>query len=986
MADAIQGPAIGMAPPAEPLTHNAAQPASNGAEPRLPNSEQPLPDNARSPSWTSAPSGAAGTWGRSLFAPANKKAATTYLAQCYEQMTMDMAGATSTAPAAAPSTADAQSVRAYVTAQPALTAGSINEPHEYVFIFTNPRSGNQQGRALMDMALHSFRLRDRPDVQVQIYDITDKTSLRDGLHYIRQLQMHQGDRLMRCAFPELFDGRLSIRPSPGLCPAPGICPARHPAPKASNPRPTGLATATSGASVAAAIAAAQDAAAASAAAACAANCNESDDASPPGTTNNSSVAWDEWITDVAALLQSGLSRYTEEEATRRLEAAQDSVIKLHVWSAGGDGTVSSTLEAMMDNGIDVERVYFSSIPFGTGNDFADALGWGRSVPGDGVGGSMKLLNKIISERLEGYTCKLDIYEVTITTYDGGHIKHVERDMHKKPGMGRYKCLMIDYLSIGVQGFVGSSFEMHRPGSRSLNILMYTAAAAKWVFLKRFPPINEALESISTVPEHILADTQMTDADRARWLEAASEEERKQVLLARVAGPRKRSHGRKMKWTKEPTARRTATAQDFGAEEDLPVIQCKPIEIDIQNVARFWGRDIDVWDSAHDHGRLLSSRTGVADSSSWTPQYAGDGKLEMFAVRDIGDYALNQLPGRDSYRIGRLAQMGSPLVLHFRPPESYPPRSRKPLSSRRGIEPGLLYAMCDGEFIEMYHPRDVIVSRRVTLKAVGRSPDTSRIVRDTIHNDGIDAVQMDATAAANKTRAGQPLDVSSYVASPFQRFFGRRPNGTAATPPDTPPNSSTSATGTHASHPSETSACRRSTLRSIRDSIRRSVYGGSRDIPPPPAAAAPENLDQQQPPLPLTTSLTSRSQAVRMGKVPESPLRQRQSLSDIRRPSDGPHVTRVHSKSLDLNNRPPSRGSSSGSRPSSSESSASSRSVETGDESTEVARPVHDKLSDGHHPGCLHTTGKELVDFVDVPATPLSTSPNAASWDNPCTPS
>ncbi|PIA15575.1 hypothetical protein COEREDRAFT_24808, partial [Coemansia reversa NRRL 1564] len=298
---------------------------------------------------------------------------------------------------------------------------------------------------------------------------------------------------------------------------------------------------------------------------------------------------------------------------------------LHVWSAGGDGTVSSTLEAMMAYGIDVGRLYFSSIPFGTGNDFADALGWGRSVPGDGVGESMKLLNKIITERLDGYTCKLDIYEVTITTYDDGHIKHVEKEMFDKPGMRRYTCLMIDYLSIGVQGFVGSSFELHRPGSRALNILMYTVAAAKWVFLKRFPPINEALESISTVPDHMRDDP-----------------------------------------------KRTATARDFGdgVDEDLPVIQYKPIEIDIQNVARFWGRNIDVWDSSHDQdsSRLLSRTIGETDSSTWTPQYAGDGKLELFGVRNIGDYALNQLPARNAYRISRLAQMGSPVVLHFRAPE------------------------------------------------------------------------------------------------------------------------------------------------------------------------------------------------------------------------------------------------------------------------------------------------------------------------------
>ncbi|ORX71927.1 hypothetical protein DL89DRAFT_221248, partial [Linderina pennispora] len=382
-------------------------------------------------------------------------------------------------------------------------------------------------------------------------------------------------------------------------------------------------------------------------------------------------AWDEWITEAAGKLESGLSQFSEEEITQRLQHAQESAIKLHVWSAGGDGTVSATIQAMFDNDIDVNRVYFSCIPFGTGNDFADALGWGRSVPGNAVGESMKLLNKIITERLDGYTCKLDIYEMTFTTYDDGHIKHVSKDMFKQPGMKRYSCLMIDYFSLGVQGFVGSSFELHRPGKRALNILMYTAASAKWVFMKKFPPINEALESIST----------------------------------------------------EPKARHMCTASDFGegVDADLPVIRSKPIEIDIQNVARFWGRNIDVWNNPHkeDSGRSqLSNKKGVTDSTNWTPQYAGDGKVELFSVRDIGDYALNQMPGRSDYRINRLAQMAGPLALHFRAPEDYPPRSNNPLTSHKNIEQGLLYGMCDGEFIELYHPRDIVISRKVTLKAIG----------------------------------------------------------------------------------------------------------------------------------------------------------------------------------------------------------------------------------------------------------------------------
>ncbi|KAJ1946426.1 hypothetical protein FBU59_002031, partial [Linderina macrospora] len=172
--------------------------------------------------------------------------------------------------------------------------GEIDEPSTYVFIFTNPRSGNQQGRSLMSMALRNFRLRDRPEVQVQIYDVTHDESQKEGLHYLHQLQLRQGDRLLKTAFPELLNGSGEhiVRPSPSMCPrSHGSGPCSH------------------------------------------------------DHGDSSKGAWDEWITEAAGKLESGLSRYSDEEITQRLQHAQESAIKLHVWSAGGDGTVSATIQA-----------------------------------------------------------------------------------------------------------------------------------------------------------------------------------------------------------------------------------------------------------------------------------------------------------------------------------------------------------------------------------------------------------------------------------------------------------------------------------------------------------------------------------------------------------------------------------------------------------------------------------------------------------------
>ncbi|KAJ2877822.1 hypothetical protein IWW38_006480 [Coemansia aciculifera] len=155
---------------------------------------------------------------------------------------------------------------------------------------------------------------------------------------------------------------------------------------------------------------------------------------------------------------------------------------------------------------------------------------------------------------------------------------------------------------------------------------------------------------------------------------------------------------------------------------------------------------------------------------------------------MADYTLNQLPHRETYRVDRQAQMLAPVALHFRPPAEYPPRRRRMslLPWRRPPPPGLLNAMCDGEFVEIFRPRDVIISRKVTLKAIGRSPEASRIVLDTIKNDGLDAVHMDATALSAARGGGgaeppQPA-VANYVAAPFQRIFRPDTNATSNSHP------------------------------------------------------------------------------------------------------------------------------------------------------------------------------------------------------------
>ena len=114
-------------------------------------------------------------------------------------------------------------------------------------------------------------------------------------------------------------------------------------------------------------------------------------------------------------------------------------------------------------------------------------------------------------------------------------------------------------------------------------------SSKWLFLRKFPPINESLESIDVIPDHIADNKEIIDDEKMDWLISAPQSERKTVLNFRLAGPNRRKWLRKLKWTKSPAAHNVpgnGTETNPG-NTNISYLNSDPIEIGIQNVARLW---------------------------------------------------------------------------------------------------------------------------------------------------------------------------------------------------------------------------------------------------------------------------------------------------------------------------------------------------------------------------------------------------------------
>ncbi|KAJ3049640.1 hypothetical protein HK097_009390, partial [Rhizophlyctis rosea] len=350
-------------------------------------------------------------------------------------------------------------------------------PTHYVFIFANPKSGNQQGDPLVKLNIQHYRLRDRPHVQVQIYNFLSDKERSAGLKYLRLL-------------------------------------LRKP--------------------------------------------------------------WD--------------------------------IKQVHVWSAGGDGTLMGVVEGMISTGIDVndDRIFFSVVPFGTGNDLSQVLGWGRFVSGKDVAGHhLDGLNSMVVDRLEGHPARLDVWEVHIDTYEEGWIREAGKD--KKHS--NLKRKMSNYASIGIQGRVGAGFEENRRGSRVLNAMEYTRQSLD-MLVHGVTRVNRSIKSIVVEDEN-------------------------------------------------------------GHTEEFPLNKRKemrvrkaPVELVIQNIPGMWGRQVDLWGTAKMSPTILRKESGPTDLKGWTPNTANDGKLEIFGISSLKSYLAKQLPwGRHSLQ--RVGQFPTGTSIHFK---------------------------------------------------------------------------------------------------------------------------------------------------------------------------------------------------------------------------------------------------------------------------------------------------------------------------------
>ncbi|OZJ06089.1 hypothetical protein BZG36_01134 [Bifiguratus adelaidae] len=435
------------------------------------------------------------------------------------------------------------------------------------------------------------------------------------------------------------------------------------------------------------------------------------------------------------------------------KAEEKEAERLLVCAAGGDGTLTSIVDQLDQQGLDISKINFALVPFGTGNDLARYLGtweldkkYTKDILQDGY------LRELLFNQIRGVPKRHDLWTVTLKVYDfdekdGGSVCKVLGPKSAQ-NLGDPKqnvtLRMANNGAIGAQAYVGGDAEKHRKSSRVFNIAMYVMEAAKWGAFKTIPNVGVLLERIEILASQELAIEGVTD-DQA---------------LEEVMATQGRS--------------------DSQASKDAALsfsLSASAIELVWQNIPAIWGRTLFLWDKA-EHGRaktslndgkedhtkrsILSPLSALTqnplttsptnsphpevspapktnhDSSlhhphdpprqssrlsrntqttpdlpthpdTWTNQSASDGKIEMFAVENRLSYLKKEL-AVDRTQLARIGQFGGGFRLIFKPPKNHQPSSSSFTGHRQRAhaERESIRLMVDGEFFVMRKPKVIEV--------------------------------------------------------------------------------------------------------------------------------------------------------------------------------------------------------------------------------------------------------------------------------------
>lgn len=188
--------------------------------------------------------------------------------------------------------------------------------------------------------------------------------------------------------------------------------------------------------------------------------------------------------------------------TNSTQSEEGKILKVLI--AGGDGTTLSIIEGLDKQGIKLQKCIFSHIPLGTGNDFSNALGFGKCID---IDDNIDSLYAVLERYYKANKGKVDVWHLELNCdNEKGEIIECKgkEKVPKKDENGNilrvYQRSFINYMSLGYDARVGFNFDKNRSSSRFCNKCTYFWEGLKKNFCRKTQPVSSFLESFSVLED------------------------------------------------------------------------------------------------------------------------------------------------------------------------------------------------------------------------------------------------------------------------------------------------------------------------------------------------------------------------------------------------------------------------------------------------------------------------------------------------------
>ena len=366
---------------------------------------------------------------------------------------------------------------------------------------------------------------------------------------------------------------------------------------------------------------------------------------------------------------------------------------IRILIAGGDGTVLGIVEELNAENIPLKRCIFGSMPFGTGNDLSNALGFGNACDV----GDIDHFQRVLYTYLIGVNSKIDIWELSINMdkingamYDvitnGEKIKE-DNDKNK---ILTFKKTFVNYFSLGFDARVGFQFEQRRTSNRCCNKVVYAVEAAKRIFCcKKNYGLSNLLDSFlegNNDNNNIINPENTINTISEKSSDSDIEEVPNEPLI---------------------TLENIITDKKFifktkTENQTDVVLKGNPVSLICQNIDFYMGGTRNIWDKTSHIGiqqeelskeQYREYKRQVIDN--WQKQAFDDKKIEFFTFEHGIEMGLERVARGLAKRV---YQGPGPIFLEFKknPDET----EREALMK--------VYINCDGEFYHLQNPAEISI--------------------------------------------------------------------------------------------------------------------------------------------------------------------------------------------------------------------------------------------------------------------------------------